>query len=66
MSKQDVQLEPENGGEVRWLAVAAAGRVQTAYRAFLEHGQACSECAALEARCPEAETLWVAYRGERR
>lgn len=48
------------------VAVAAAeGRVQGAYRAYLDHAQGCADCEALQGRCEAAEGLWVAYREAR-
>lgn len=47
------------------LAVAAAGRSQTAYRAFLDHAQECPDCQPKDARCEAAQKLWTAYRQAR-
>jgi hypothetical protein len=47
------------------LATAAAGRAQTAYRAYLDHAQDCPGCRPRGARCDAAQNLWTAYRGAR-
>jgi len=50
---------------VPWLAIAAAGRTQTAYRAYLDHAQYCADCLALNAQCEAAQKLWAAFREAR-
>lgn len=44
---------------------AAAGRSQTAYRAYLDHAQECPGCRPRGARCDAAQELWDAYRQAR-
>lgn len=45
--------------------VAASGqytKVQTAYRAYVDHGMTCTTCAVDSSLCTTAETLWEAYK----
>jgi len=54
-----------NGLIVPRLATAAAGRAQSAYRAYLDHAQDCEGCRPKGARCYAAQELWAAYRNAR-
>ncbi|WP_435233984.1 hypothetical protein [Streptomyces sp. Tue6028] len=40
-------------------------RIQTAYRAYINHATTCDDCGHGERRCPEADQLWRAYRAAR-
>ncbi|WP_435220629.1 hypothetical protein [Streptomyces sp. Tue6028] len=40
-------------------------RVQTTYRAYIEHATTCDDCGHKERRCAEADQLWRAYRAAR-
>jgi hypothetical protein len=45
--------------------VAASGqynRIQTAYRAYIDHGSRCPTCAVDSALCSTAEALWETYQ----
>jgi hypothetical protein len=49
-------------------AVASNGsynRMQTAYRAFLDHSSTCGDCLERGGRCPAADELWRAYKSAR-
>ncbi|MFI6495245.1 hypothetical protein [Streptomyces sp. NPDC050564] len=48
--------------------VAASGtysRMQTAYRAYIDHSTQCEECGHGRVRCKKADELWAAYRAAR-
>jgi hypothetical protein len=62
---QWAEAESSAGAVIPWLAVAAAGRWQTAYRAYLDHAQECPGCRPKGARCDAAQELWTAYRQAR-
>ena len=40
-------------------------RMQTAYRAYINHATACDGCGHGERRCAEADELWRTYRAAR-
>jgi len=49
-------------------AVADSGtfnRMQSAYRAYIDHATVCDGCGHGEKRCAEADQLWRAYRAAR-
>ncbi|MFF1640642.1 hypothetical protein ACFVXA_24025 [Streptomyces sp. NPDC058246] len=48
--------------------VAGSGayhRIQTAYRAYIDHATTCDGCRHGEVRCARADDLWDAYRAAR-
>lgn len=51
-------------GSMRRIAESGAYvRMRQAYRAFLDHAQGCTDCAAPEGdRCATAQGLWRSYR----
>lgn len=49
-------------------AVADSGtysRMQTAYRAYINHSTACDACGHGETKCAAADQLWRAYKAAR-
>lgn len=49
-------------------AVAASGtfdRMQSAYRAYIDHATACDGCGHGEKRCATADQLWREYKAAR-
>lgn len=40
-------------------------RIQTAYRAYIDHATTCDGCGHGERRCSTADQLWRAYRAAR-
>jgi hypothetical protein len=45
--------------------VASSGtynRIQTAYRAYIDHSVECADCGHGEVRCATADGLWAEYR----
>ncbi|WP_028804836.1 hypothetical protein [Streptomyces sp. 142MFCol3.1] len=52
----------------RMQRVASTGtyhRIQTAYRAYIDHATTCDDCGHGDKRCAEADQLWRAYRTAR-
>jgi len=48
--------------------VASSGtynRIQTAYRAYIDHATACEGCGHGATKCGTADELWAAYRAAR-
>ncbi|WP_406476044.1 hypothetical protein [Streptomyces sp. NBC_01615] len=58
----------DSGSAGHMQLVAKSGtysRMQTAYRAFLNHSTGCEGCGRGERRCATADELWKAYRAAR-
>ena len=50
---------------LRWLGIAAEGKAQSAYRAYLDHMRDCEECPQSLFQCETAASLWGLYREAR-
>lgn len=64
MNRFDQRPVEAGSGPGRFQRIASNSqynRVQTAYRAYIDHGRDCAACAVDSGQCPTAEELWGAY-----